>query len=166
MRWIERASVGLQAGGLAGGGVALFYLATDVVRLAPLETVAGLARAFLGVTVEAPAAGLDTATLLTTAVSVGLYSFLHFAAFGALGLVATWLVPAASFWATLGRGALFGASACSALFLGSRVVTGSPFAIEAIGMGSLVLVNAAAGVLMAVVFAVHTSDAEASDASG
>ncbi|MBT8337704.1 MAG: hypothetical protein KJO11_13935 [Gemmatimonadetes bacterium] len=158
MRVAKRISSGLQAGLVAGGGVALFYLATDVVRLAPLETVAALARAFLGLPTEALPPGLDIAALATTGIAVGVYSLLHFAAFGALGLLATFVVPATSFWATLGRGGLFGGVAASLLFVGARTVTGSPFAVEPIGVPSLLLVNAAAGVLMAMVLAVHAAD--------
>jgi hypothetical protein len=155
----KRISTGTQAGLVAGGGVALFYLATDVVRLAPLETVAALARALLGLPAEALPPGLDIAALATTGAAVGVYSLLHFAAFAALGLLATFVVPAASFWATLGRGAVFGCSTASLLFIGARTAAGSPFAVEPISTASLLLVNAAAGVLMAAVLAVHTSEA-------
>jgi hypothetical protein len=158
MRVARRISAGLQAGLVAGGGVAVFFLATDVVRLAPLETVAALARALLGLPAEALPSGLDIAALATTGAAVGLYSLLHFAAFAALGLVATFVVPAASFWATLGRGALFGCATASLIFVGARTATGSPFTVEPVGVPSLLLVNAAAGVLMAAVLAVHQAD--------
>ena len=161
MTLVTRLKIGLQAGGLAGAGVAVLYAATDVMRLAPLETVAGLAHSFFGLSVADVPSGFDIAAFVTTGVGVTMYSLLHFAAFAVLGVVGTWMVPGRSFWATLTRGGAFGALGCSALFYGSRLVSGSPFSFEGLDATGIVLVNAMAGVIMAVVFAVHThGDAE------
>jgi hypothetical protein len=158
MTLVTRLKIGLQAGGLAGVGVAVLYAASDVMRLAPLETVAGLAHSFLNLPVSDVPAGFDIAAFVTTGVGVTIYSLLHFAAFAALGVAGTWMVPVRSFWRTLARGGVFGALACSALFYGSRLVSGSPFAFNGLDVKGIVLVNAVAGVIMAVVFAVHTHE--------
>ena len=161
MTLVSRLKMGLQAGGLAGAGVAVLYAVTDVMRLAPLETVAGLAHSFFGLPVGSVPAGFDVAAFVTTGVGVAVYSLLHFAAFAALGVVGTWVVPGRTFWRTLTRGGLFGGVACSALFYGSRLVAGSPFAFEGLEVRGIVLVNIMAGVIMAIVFAVHAhGDAE------
>ncbi len=158
MTLVSRLKIGLQAGGLAGAGVAVLYAATDVMRLAPLETVAGLAHSFFGLSVGSVPAGFDVAAFVTTAVGVVMYSLLHFAAFSALGVIGTWVVPGRTFWSTLVRGGAFGAVACSAAFYGSRLVRGSPFAFEGLDARGIVLVNLMAGVIMAIVFAVHAHD--------
>lgn len=158
MTLVSRLKVGLQAGGLAGAGVAVLYAVTDVIRLAPLETVAGLAHSFLGLSVDSVPAGFDVAAFVTTAVGVAIYSLLHFAAFGALGVVGSWVVPGRTFWSTLARGGAFGAVALSGVFYGARLVRGSPFSFEGLDLRGIVLVNAMAGVIMAIVFAVHAHD--------
>jgi hypothetical protein len=158
MTLVTRLKTGLEAGGLAGVAVALLYGATDVMELAPLETVAGLAHSLFDLPVSAVPAGFDIAAFVTTGVGVATYSILHFAAFAVLGLAGTWVVPGRSFWSTLARGGAFGALACSALFYGSRLVSGSPFAFDGLDAKGIVLVNAMAGVIMAVVFAVHTHE--------
>lgn len=161
----NRLKVGVQAGGLAGAGVAALYAATDVLRLAPLDTVAGLAHSFFQLPVENVPAGFDVAAFVTTGVGVAVYTVLHFAAFAALGVVGSWVVPGQTFWRTLGRGGVYGVVACSALFYGSRLVSGSPFAFEGLQPTSVLLINAMAGVIMALVFAVHTHGDEGSAAA-
>ena len=89
--------------------------------------------------------------VVTTGAGVVLYSALHFVAFVALGILATWIVPGPSFWKTLARGGAFGALACSAVFYGGRALAGSPSSSRAWARRSLLLVNAMAGVIMAVV---------------
>lgn len=161
MKLVVRLKRGIEAGLLAGTGVALFFTAMDVVRLAPLDTLASLAQAWFGLSFETSATGFDIAATLTTGAAVVLYLILHFGVFALLGVFATWFVPVASFWQTLARGAGFGAVVCSAAFYGSRAFTGSPFAVESLSAVSLLLINIMAGVIMAVAFAVHAADDEA-----
>lgn len=164
MNLLQRLGRGLEAGWLAGCGVAVLFFAADVVRLAPLESVLELASVVPEGIVGLEAAGPAWTGVAVATAAVALYSLLHFAVFGALGVAATWFVPVASFWATLARGAAFGVVACSAAFLVGRAWTGSPYFPEAVSPTGLVLTNAMAGVIMAAVFAVHVSAApEASD---
>lgn len=158
MTLLTRVGRGLQAGGLAGGGVAVLFLATDVVRLAPLTTVAELAGPLRDAPPEVVSDGLTLAAVAATAAAVTLYSLLHFGAFALLGVVATWLVPGATFWSTLGRGALFGACACTGVFYLGRSAVGSSLTFDSVGLGGLVLTNALAGVVMAGVLAAHLHD--------
>jgi hypothetical protein len=156
MNLLQRIGRGLEAGLFAGGGVAVLFFATDVFGLAPLRTVTALAAPLFG----------DTATLSAdswigfaeSAAAVGLYTVLHFVAFAVLGVVASWVIPAASFWTTLGRGALFGAVACSGAFLAGTALIGSESLTHAVGPTGLVLTNTMAGVIMAAVFSVHAAD--------
>ncbi|MEQ9570366.1 MAG: hypothetical protein RLN75_09270 [Longimicrobiales bacterium] len=158
MSLLNRLGRGLEAGGLAGCGVAVLFLATDVVRLAPLRTVAELARPFGATSLDPESGGFTVAALAAAGAAVVLYSLLHFGAFGLLGVLATWVVPGRTFWTTLGRGAVFGAVACSGVFVVGRAAVGSSISLDAVGPVGLLLANAMAGVIMAAVLAVHTHD--------
>lgn len=158
MSLLTRLGRGLEAGGLAGCGVAVLFLATDVVRLAPLRTVVELAQPFRSAAVDPESSGFTVAAMAAAGAAVLLYSVLHFGAFALLGVAATWIVPGRSFWATLGRGAAYGAVACSAAFLVGRAAVGSSVSLDAVGPVGLLLANATAGVIMAAVLAVHTDD--------
>ena len=149
---------------LAGSGVAVLFLATDIVAFAPLRTVTELANPLFGG--EATLTPASWVGLAATAAGVALYSLLHFAVFAALGVAASWVVPVRSFWGTLARGAVFGSLVLSAAFVVGRALTGSPYFAEAVGPLGLVLTNAMAGVIMAAVFAVHAADEEEEGASG
>ena len=158
MNSLQRVGRGLESGMLAGGGVAVLLFTTDIIGFAPLRTVIELAGPLSGETSVAPSEAW--VGLAATAASVVLYTLLHFATFAVLGVVASWVVPSASFWATLGRGTAFGVLVCSAVFVAGRALTGSAFFAEAVGPVALVLTNAMAGVIMAGVFAVHAADGE------
>lgn len=149
---------------LAGGGVAVLFLATDIVAFAPLRTVTELANPLFGG--EATLTPASWVGFAASAAGVALYSLLHFAVFAALGVAASWVVPVRSFWATLARGAVFGSLVLSSVFVAGRALTGSPFFAEAVGPLGLVLTNAMAGVIMAAVFAVHAADEYAAAPSG
>lgn len=158
MNLLNRLGRGLEAGGLAGCGVAVLFLATDVVRLAPLRTVAELARPFRATAVDPESGGFTVAAVAAAAAAVLLYSVLHFGAFALLGVAATWIVPGRTFWTTLSRGAVFGTVACSGAFVVGRAAVGSSLSLDAVGPGALLLANAMAGVIMAAVLAVHVDD--------
>lgn len=159
MNLLTRLGRGLEAGGLAGCGVAVLFLATDVVRLAPLRTVVELAQPFRSVAADPESTGFTLTAVAAAGAAVLLYSVLHFGAFALLGVAATWIVPGATFWATLGRGAVYGAVACSGAFVVGRAAVGSSLSLDAVGPVGLLLANATAGVVMAAVLAVHTDDA-------
>lgn len=149
---------GLQAGGLAGGGVAVLFLATDVVRMAPLRTVAELIGPFRDAPPEAVSDGMTFTAVAAVAAAATLYTLLHFGAFALLGVVATWVVPGATFWATLARGALFGGVACTGVFFMGRAAVGSSLTMASASPVGLVLANAVAGVIMASVLAVYAHE--------
>lgn len=159
MNLLSRLGRGLEAGGLAGCGVAVLFLATDVVRLAPLRTVAELAAPLRPAAADPESGGVTVAAVAAAGAAVLLYTLLHFGAFALLGVAATWIVPGRSFWATLARGATYGAVACSGVFLVGRAAVGSSLSLEAVSPGGLLLANAMAGVIMAAVLAVHADDA-------
>ena len=160
MNLLQRLGRGLEAGMLAGGGVAVLFFATDVIGLVPLQTVTALAAPLLGDATVAAGTDANWVGLAQTAAGVTLYTLLHFATFVALGIVASWAIPAASFWGTLGRGAIFGALACSGAFFAGRALVGSPFLPETVGPVALMLTNVMAGLIMAAVFAVHVAGDE------
>jgi hypothetical protein len=160
MNLLQRLGRGLEAGGLAGVGVAVLFFMTDIVGLAPLRTVVELASPFFGQAVDPDSVSATLTALAATGAAVTLYSLLHFAAFGILGVVSTWVIPAASFWTTLVRGGLFGAVAFTGVFAAGRAVVGSPFLVETVGLVGLLLANAMAGTIMAAVLAVHAAGDE------
>jgi hypothetical protein len=52
-------------------------------------------------------------------------------------------------------GALFGLTACTLVFYGSRLLAGSPFVLEGLTLTSVLLANAFAGALMGFVLEVN-----------
>lgn len=160
MNLLTRIGRGLQAGGLAGGGVAVLFLANDVVRLAPLRTVAELSGPFRDQPADAVSDGTAFAAVAAVAAAVTLYTVLHFGAFALLGVIATWIVPGRTFWTTLARGALFGGVSCTGVFLVGRAAAGTSLTVASASPVGIVLANVLAGVIMAAVLAVYSHAGE------
>ncbi|MDA0310834.1 MAG: hypothetical protein O2992_01805 [Gemmatimonadetes bacterium] len=157
MKFMQRISRGTEAGLIAGTAVALVFFVSDLVHLTPLAPPAALANALMA----DPPAGVDLpmAASMTGAVvlaaGVVVYSAFHFAAFAVLGVVAAFLLPGRPWTHMLGGGAVFGVVACTAVFFGTRLVVGSPFAVDNLSLSTLVLTNAAAGLAIGLMLYVH-----------
>ena len=156
MPFMQRLTRGVEAGLFAGGAVAFVFFVSDSISLTPLATPAALANALVAdsTTVIAPRV---TSAVGAVILGAGLlvYTVLHFAAFALLGIGAAFLLPTRPWTRSLGAGALYGLLACTAVFYGTRLVVGSPFAIEGLDLTTLLLTNVTAGVVMALVLYIH-----------
>lgn len=146
----KRAALGAEAGLLAGTGVALLFLIQDSVTLAPLSTPEALASTLFG-----PVGYSMDDGLVAQAVGMAVYGFrllsytlLHFLAFALLGVGAAFALRGVSWLASLGGGALYGLTACSAVFYGTRLVLESPVMLEQLGVPSVLIANVVAGTIM------------------
>ncbi|HKJ03427.1 MAG TPA: hypothetical protein VJ997_13260 [Longimicrobiales bacterium] len=163
MRVLQRAAAGAEAGLLAGAGVAVFFLVQDAVQLQPLSTPLALASGFPG----AGSTDLDTGLIARVAAFGALgvrllaYTALHFLAFAAVGLTAAFLLRTSSFWATLWGGVAYASVACTGLFYGGRWIADMPLTPDALGVPTVVLANAMAGVLLGV--GLHLAQSEPGD---
>jgi hypothetical protein len=136
---------------MAGLGVALVFLFTDALQLAPLRTPQVLA----GLT-GSPGVGDDTGTV-THAASMALmgfrltvYTVLHLVVFALVGVVGSFVIPTATLARTLVSGVVFGATACTAVFYGSRLmIVDAPVLLhQGVSLASVVGANALAGLIL------------------
>lgn len=104
---------GLIAGVLAGLAVAAFFLLVDALQAQPLRTPRFLAGALFG-------SGADAGLLLMSAFTV-----VHLAAFAAIGALALLLFRATQLPLNPLTGGVYGVFACTLLFYGSLVTTGT-----------------------------------------
>ena len=146
----KRAALGAEAGLLAGAGVALLFLVQDSVSLAPMSTPEALATTLFG-----PVAFSMDDGLVAQAAGMAVYGFrllsytlLHFLAFSLLGVGAAFALGGASWLASLGGGALYGLTACSAVFYGTRLFLESPVMLEQVSVPSVLIANVVAGTIM------------------
>jgi hypothetical protein len=151
VRLYKRAALGAEAGLLAGIGVILLFLVQDSFALAPLSTPEALAGSLFG-----PRAIPLEDGVLATAASAAVfgahlisYTLLHFLTFALLGVGAAFVVGGTSWKLSLGAGALYGLTACSAVFYGSRLALDSPVVLDAVGVPSILVANTVAGIIMA-----------------
>lgn len=150
MRFYQRATVGAEAGLMAGAAVILLFLVQDVVQLAPLATPEALATSLFG-----PAGFQYDTGLLSQAGAVAVfgvrlisYTFLHFLAFAALGIGGAFALSHASWAASLMGGGAYGLTACTAVFYGSRLVMDTPVLLEGVGLPAILVANTVAGVVI------------------
>jgi hypothetical protein len=144
-----RAVRGLQAGAVAGGGVAFSFFVLDLIRIQPLAAPGALSGAVFGPT----GFQLDLTSLsgliagLSTVYQLAAFTSLHFVAFALVGVLASFLFD----WKAPGglKRLLVMAALCTAVFLGTGVVSSSVVALEGVGMTSVVTVNFLAALLMA-----------------
>jgi hypothetical protein len=106
---------GAVGGMLAGGVVAAWFFALDLVTGQPFNTPRVLAAAVLG----------HEPTLATARV-VAIYTLLHLGVFASLGIVGAWLMRATGEAPRLLTGALFGVGALSATHYGGLLLLGVP----------------------------------------
>lgn len=158
MRLKKRLERGAEAG-LAGGlAVAAVFFLGDVLHLEALSTPTALSTHFFGPggqVINMPeVAGI--AGIVTMGGRVVAYSLIHLLAFAALGMGAALLLHGRSWLGMMVGGALYGATACTAVFLAGRLISGSPFVVEPLSPTALILVNALAGAVMGLVLQVFT----------
>lgn len=153
MRLTRRLERGAEAGIAGGMAVAVLLLARDVLHLQPLSTPGALAAGFFGpggYFIEIPvAAGIAGGVALGAKVLA--FTVLHFLVFSALGVAASFVLTRCSMSRTVFGGVVFGLTACTAVFYGGRLITESPFHVDQISVTSVLLVNACAGAVMALV---------------
>lgn len=130
--------------------MALVFLFTDALQLAPLRTPQVLAGIAGGTGI-----GDDTGAV-TQAASVALlgfrltvYTVLHLVVFALVGIVGSFVIPTVSLVRSLFVGLAFGATACTAVFYGSRwLILDAPVLLEGVGVTSVVGANAVAGLIL------------------
>jgi hypothetical protein len=150
MRLLERASVGAEAGLLAGASVVVFFLVQDAFVLRPLATPLALTSGLLGEPLDLERRVATAATVGNVGARLLTYTVLHFLAFAALGVAAAFLIPVRSFWTSLWSGVVFGSLASTGLLYASRWVADVPVALDTLGMPSVLLANAMAGAILGV----------------
>lgn len=151
MRLYQRVIQGAEAGVLAGAGVVLIFLVGDVLRLAPVETPTLLAAEIFGVRVSGMESGLiaSTVEMAVTGFRLLAYTVLHFCAFALVGVAGAFILSTASLGLSVFGGALFGGTACSAIFYGCRWVAGdAPVLLDGVSPSSVILANCVAGSLI------------------
>lgn len=150
MSILKRVTAGAEAGLLAGAGVALFFLIQGAVHLQPLATPLSLASGLLGPETADPGGGTLARVAAGAALGATLliYTALHFLTFAAVGVGGAFLLDASSFWVSLGKGVAYGSVLCTGLLYGSRWMTDAPVAIDAVGLPTVLLVNAMAGAIL------------------
>jgi hypothetical protein len=157
MRITKRIEAGTEAGLVAGVGVVALFLVQDVLHLQPLSTPEALSGAFfgpIGIPIASPEmAGL--AGMVFTGGQITIYTVLHFLTFGILGVISAYVLNGRSWLGMVAGGALFGLTACTLVFYGSRLLAGSPFVLEGLTLTSVLLANAFAGALMGFVLEVN-----------
>lgn len=148
--WMEVVVEGLIAGVIGGATVALWFLLCDLEAGVPLRTPALLAGTLLaGIT--------DPAAIRISAPLIFGYTVVHFAAFGALGIAAAWLIAAARRQpaAMLGLLMLF---ACFEVFAIGFAAVISHLLLDQLGWPMIVGANALASVAMLAFFYMRHRD--------
>lgn len=150
MRFYQRAALGAEAGLLAGAGVVLLFLVQDVFHLAPLSTPEALSSGLFGPEGYQYDTGLlaQASGLVGYGIRLVAYTLLHFLAFAVLGIGAAFVLSGTSWLGALTGGALYGVTACSAVFYGSRLVMDTPVLMESVGIPSILVANTVAGVIL------------------
>ena len=82
------------------------------------------------------------------------FTTLHFLTFAALGVAASFVLTRCSVVRTVAGGVLFGLTACTGVFYAGRLISNSPFLLEEISVTGVLLVNAFAGAVIALVLQV------------
>lgn len=151
MKLYKRVIEGAEAGLLAGVGVVLVFLVGDVLRLAPAETPTLLAAELFGVRVDGAESGLISATveMAVTGFRVVAYTVLHFCAFALVGVAGAFVLSTGSLGASVVGGALYGGTACSAIFYGCRwIVRDAPVVLQGVAPSAVILANCLAGAVI------------------
>jgi hypothetical protein len=153
MRLTKRLERGAEAGIAGGMVVAFLLLARDVLHLDPLSTPEALAAGFFGpggYFIEIPVvAGIVGG--VAQGARVLAFTVLHFLIFSVLGVAASFVLTRCSISRTVFGGIAFGLTACTAVFYAGRLFAGSPFHVDQISVTSVLLVNACAGAMIALV---------------
>lgn len=127
---------GVRAGAFAATGVALWFLAADALLAAPLATPALLGRALGRVLFGAPALGAPSAAL-----SVAVYTVVHYLAFAAFGVAAVAVLRVARRHADVLAGALLVFAAVEVAFAGLVVLLSAATTAGALAWPQLVAGN-------------------------
>lgn len=153
MRLTRRLESGGEAGLAGGAAIAVLLLVRDVLHLEPLSTPNALAAGFFGpggYFVELPvAAGIMGGVALGARVVA--FTTLHFLTFAMLGVAASFVLTRCSMARTVFGGVLFGLTACTGVFYAGRLISGSPFLMGEISVTGVLLLNAFAGAVIALV---------------
>lgn len=150
MGFYQRVAAGAEAGLMAAAGVVLLFLFQDVVRLEPLATPEALASGLFGPGGYQYDMDLLARTAGVAAMGARLlsYTLLHFLAFAAVGVVAAFVLAGTSWLGSLAGGGLFGVTICTGVFYASHWVMDAPVHLNAIGVPSVLVANAVAGVIL------------------
>jgi hypothetical protein len=162
MRFLRRVAAGAKAGLLAGAGVAVLFLLEDAVQLRPLSTPAALASGLLDGGAANGAGELITrlASGGALAARIIVYTLLHLLAFAGVGVVAAFALEARFFVKALLTGAVYGSVVCTGVLYGAGWIIESPFALDALGVPSVLLANAMAGTILGLTLHLDQLDPE------
>lgn len=158
MKTSRRVEAGAVAGLLAGIAIAVFFVAEGAIHLHPLRVPVDLASGLLG----APGGGGPLGPVGAFAVrafEVLVYTVIHLLAFVGIGVVAALLPEERTFWTSLFGGVLYGSIMCTGVLYATRWILGVPVALDLLGLGRVLLANAAAGAIIGVVLYLTRMDA-------
>ncbi len=165
MRFLRNVAAGAKAGVLAGVAVAILFFIEDAVQLRPLSTPTTLASGLLG--------GGVAGTMIARVVSGGVvgawiatYTLLHLIVFAGVGVMGAFVLEARSFWRAVLGGAAYGSVACTGVLYGAQWIVESPFALDALGVPSVLLANAMAGTILGLALHLQQSDQEVDGPAG
>jgi len=151
MKRLVRVKTGAEAGLLAGAAVALFFFVLDLLAIHPFSTPTALAARWFGPGgYEIDVSMLARASaFIGSAFKLAVYTVSHFLAFAALGALAGGVADwSRGLGSSLGTGALFGLTVCSAVFYGGNLLFGGAVLSQLPGLPSVLAANLVAGLVI------------------